>query len=85
MRSVRTRLTVTLVALVAITAAVLGVGAYAFVDARIHDQVRDDAASQARFDLAVLAPTRWVPDPTEADLVRFTETFRARDVETICV
>lgn len=85
MRSVRTRLTVTLVALVAITAAVLGVGAYAFVDARIHDQVRDDAANQARFDLAVLAPGRWVPDPTEADLIRFTETFKARGVETIVV
>lgn len=83
MRSVRARLTVTLVALVALTAAILGVGAYAFVDTRIHDQVRDEAASQAAFDLSVLAPSRWTPDPTEDDLVRFTETFQARGVETI--
>ena len=83
MRSVRTRLTLTLVALVAVTAAVLGIGAYAFVDGRIHDQVRDDAAAHARFDLSVLAPSRWAPNPTEADLIRFTATFQARDVETI--
>jgi two-component system, OmpR family, sensor histidine kinase MtrB len=83
MRSVRTRLTVTIVALVALTAAILGVGAYAYVDARIHEQVRDDAANEARFDLSVLAPARWTPDPTEADLVRFTDTFKARGVETI--
>ena len=83
MRSVRARLTVTLVALVAATAAILGVGAYSFVDTRIHDQVREDAATQARFDLSVLAPSRWTPDPTEDDLVRFTNTFRARGVDTI--
>src|SRR5512134_1546805 len=83
MRSVRGRLTVTVVALVALTAAILGVGAYAFVDTRIHEQVRDDAANEARFDLSVLAPSRWTADPTEADLVRFTDTFKARGVETI--
>jgi two-component system sensor histidine kinase MtrB len=83
MRSVRSRLTVTVVALVALTAAILGIGAYAFVDTRIHEQVRDDAANEARFDLSVLAPSRWTPDPTEADLVRFTDTFKARGVETI--
>lgn len=83
MRSVRTRLTVTIVALVALSAAILGVGAYAYVDTRIHEQVRDDATSEARFDLSVLAPARWTPDPTEADLVRFTDTFKARGVETI--
>jgi two-component system sensor histidine kinase MtrB len=83
LRGVRARLAATLVALVALTAAILGVGAYAFVDTRIHDQVRDDAADQARFDLAVLAPSRWTPDPTEAQLIRFTDTFKTRGVETI--
>ena len=36
MGGLRARLSLTLVALVALTAAVLGIGAYAFVDASLH-------------------------------------------------
>ena len=54
----RGRLTLTIVALVVLTAIVLGVAAYVFVDTRLHDQTLRDAADQARFDLAVLAPSR---------------------------
>ena len=64
MRGVRGRLTVTLVALVATTAAVLGIGSYAFVDAQLHDQRRGDAAAQARFDLSVLGPNLLDPAPS---------------------
>ena len=64
MRGVRGRLTITLVALVAVTAAVLGIGSYLFVDRGLHDQRRDDAAAQARFDLSVLAPNLLGPNPS---------------------
>ena len=55
-RGVRGRLTITIVALVALTALLLGVGAYLFVDYSLHDRFREDAANQARFDLSVLIP-----------------------------
>ncbi len=54
MRGVRARLTPTLVALVVLTAAVLGIASYVFVDVSLHDQVKDDAAIQAGFDLSDL-------------------------------
>ena len=38
MRGIRARLTVTLVALVALTAVLLGVGAYLFVESSLHEQ-----------------------------------------------
>ena len=60
---VRGRLTATIVALVVLTALVLGVGAYAFVDFSLHDRLVRDAEAQARFDLTVLIPNR-LPDPT---------------------
>jgi two-component system, OmpR family, sensor histidine kinase MtrB len=56
LRGIRARLAVTLVALVALTAAILGVGSYLVVDSRLHDQFLSNAASQATFDLAELAP-----------------------------
>ena len=55
-RSVRGRLTFTIVALVVLTAALLGIGSYLFVDYSLHEQAREEAASQARFDLGVLIP-----------------------------
>jgi two-component system sensor histidine kinase MtrB len=84
-RGIRARLTATLLALVALTASVLGVGSYLFVDYTLHAQVRDDAAAQARFDLSVLIPDRLPPQPTIDDLVasRLAETFRQRGVEAI--
>ncbi|MEX1173070.1 MAG: hypothetical protein WEG56_10720, partial [Chloroflexota bacterium] len=76
---VRARLTASLVALVAVTAIVLGLSASWFVDLRLHDQALQDAAAQARFDLSVVVPGRQLPDaPTLDDIDRsaLAETFR---------
>jgi signal transduction histidine kinase len=80
---VRARLTASLVALVALTAVVLGVGASVFVDLRLHDQALQAAAEQARFDLSVVVPERQLPDrPTAEDIRRsgLAETFRRGEV-----
>jgi two-component system sensor histidine kinase MtrB len=85
-RGVRARLATALVALVALTALVLGVAASVFVDARLHGQALDDAAAQARFDLAVIVPGRQLPaQPSLDDIARsgLIETFRQRGVETV--
>src|SRR3954469_14844683 len=58
MGGVRGRLTVTLVALVVLTAGVLGIGSYLFVDNSLHQRLLDQANSEARFDLSVLIPSR---------------------------
>jgi two-component system, OmpR family, sensor histidine kinase MtrB len=84
-RGVRARLAGALVLLVAITAAVLGVGASVFVDARLHQQTLEDARNQATFDLTVIVPGRQLPDqPTADDITRsgLIDTFRQRGVET---
>jgi signal transduction histidine kinase len=57
-RGVRGRLTITLVTLVVLTAAVLGVGSYLFVDYSLHERAKADAAAEATFDLTVLIPDR---------------------------
>nr|MBA2300347.1 methyl-accepting chemotaxis protein [Chloroflexota bacterium] len=85
LRGVRARLTASLVALVALTAIVLGVGASWFADIRLHDQALQDAAAQARFDLSVVVPGRQLPDrPTRDDIARsgLAGTFRRGNVET---
>ena len=85
-RGVRARLAVALVLLVAATSIVLGVGATAFVDARLHQQALSDAAAQAAFDLTVTVPGRQLPDqPTVDDVIRsgLTDTFRRREVESL--
>jgi signal transduction histidine kinase len=85
-RGVRARLAGALVLLVAVTAAVLGIGASLFVDARLHQQTLADAANQARFDLTVIVPGRQLlPQPTEEDITRsgLIDTFRQRGVETL--
>ena len=85
-RGIRARLTVTLVALVALTAILLGAGAYLFVENSLRTQVVNDAATQARFDLSVIIPGRELPaNPTSEDIVDsgLRETFRQRGVETI--
>ena len=82
---VRARLTASLVAVVALTAIVLGVSASVFVDLRLHDQVLQAAAEQARFDLSVVVPERQLPDrPTPEDIARsgLADTFRRGAVET---
>jgi two-component system sensor histidine kinase MtrB len=85
LNSVRARLTATIVALVALTALVLGVAAYAFVDARLHQQALDDAANQARFDLSVLIPPRLDNPPTTEQLQSLSAAFKARALSTIIV
>ncbi len=82
--SVRARLTLTLVALVVLTAAILGIGAYAFVDTRIHQQALDDAVVQAEFDLSTTIPER-VTERTLDGFVesRVADTLKARGVDTV--
>jgi two-component system sensor histidine kinase MtrB len=85
-RGVRARLSLALVALVAVTALLLLVGASVFVDARLHDQALRDAAAQSRFDLTVTVPGRQLPGaPTVEDITRsgLLDTFRQREVETV--
>lgn len=86
MHGIRARLTVTLVALVALTAVILGAGAYLFVDSSLRAQVVGDAADQARFDLSVVVPDHGLSvDPTSDDIIDsgLRETFGQRGVETI--
>lgn len=84
-RGVRARLTATIVALVALTALVLGVAAYVFVDARLHQQQLDDANNQARFDLSVLIPPRLSSPPTLVQITDLASAFKARALGTIIV
>jgi signal transduction histidine kinase len=83
---IRARLALTLVALVALTAILLGAGAYVFVETSLHDQVLRDSAAQARFDLSVTVPNRGLPPaPTRDDIVDsgLRQTFLQRGVDTI--
>jgi signal transduction histidine kinase len=76
----------TLVALVALTAILLGAGAYVFVETSLRDQVLGDAAGQARFDLAVTIPNRGLPpQPSRDDIVDsgLRQTFLQRGVDTV--
>jgi two-component system, OmpR family, sensor histidine kinase MtrB len=82
-RGVRARLTATIAALVVLTAGVLGIGSYAFVDARLHDQALHDADDQARFDLSVLAPGRLDDPPTPGELAALADAFERRGLHTI--
>jgi signal transduction histidine kinase len=85
MRGIRARLTASLLALVALTAALLGVGSYLFVDYGLHRQAIDDAAAEATFDLSVVIPDRLPADPTIDDIVasRLGDSLRQRGVELI--
>jgi signal transduction histidine kinase len=84
-RGVRARLTATIVFLVVLTATVLGLASYVFVDARLHQQALDDARDQARFDLSVLAPTRLDNPPTEERIAALAADFQFRDLPTIII
>lgn len=84
MRSVRTRLTLTIVALVALSVALLGVGAYLFVDLALHDRLRDDAADEARFDLSVRIPEALpVVDAASFDASPLEADFAGRQIDLI--
>jgi two-component system sensor histidine kinase MtrB len=82
----RTRLALTLVALVAVTVAAIGVGVYSFVDTSLRGRLIADARRQADFNLSVLLPSE-VPAPTSAAAFAvggLPEAFRFRgDVETL--
>jgi signal transduction histidine kinase len=82
----RTRLSVALVSLVAITVLAIGIGTYLFVEARLRDSLLADATRQAQFDLSVLAPAQ-LPEGTTGstfDKTGLTAAFRLRgDVEEI--
>ncbi|MEA2518816.1 MAG: two-component system, OmpR family, sensor histidine kinase MtrB [Chloroflexota bacterium] len=84
-RGVRARLTATIVALVVVTAAVLGVAASLFTDARLHQQALDDARDQARFDLTVLAPTILDNPPSAENIAELAAAFRFRSLQSIIV
>ena len=84
-RGVRARLTATIVFLVVLTAIVLGVAAYVFVDLRLHQQALNDAEGQARFDLSVIAPPRLSSPPTPEEVVDLARAFRTRGLDTIII
>ena len=84
-RGVRARLTATIVFLVVLTATGLGLAAYVFVDARLHQQTLDEARDQAGFDLSVLAPTILVNPPTPEAIAALQAAFRFRSLQTIIV
>jgi signal transduction histidine kinase len=82
----RTRLALTLVALVAVTVAGIGLGVSAFADASLRGSLVAEARRQADFNLSVLLPAE---DPAPATAAEFAASglpaaFRFRgDVETI--
>ncbi len=86
MTGIRTRLALTLIALVAVTVAAIGVGVYAFTDASLRDRLIADARQQADFNLSVLLPAQ---DPRPVDSATFAASglagaFKLRgDVQTI--
>jgi len=85
MGGIRTRLAFTLVALVVITVAAIGIGTYAFVDASLRSQLLADARQQANFNLSVLLPDHLPLADREAfEATGLPGAFRLRgDVETI--
>jgi two-component system, OmpR family, sensor histidine kinase MtrB len=83
-RGVRGRLTLTIVALVVLTAAVLGVGSYLFVDSSLHQRLVDQANAEARFDLSALIPGRLEGKaPTAYESPDFVQTFENRGVSFV--
>ena len=86
LHGVRARLTLTLVALVATTAILLGVGSYLFVARTLHQQLLDVAEAQARFDLTVTVPAAGLPaQPTPDDVADslLLQTFQQRGIEAV--
>jgi two-component system sensor histidine kinase MtrB len=69
MRRFRTRLVVTVIGLVVLTALLLGAGSYLFVSRSLRGQFAEDAAAQAEFDIAELATLERLP--AGAGLVAF--------------
>ncbi|MBA3778406.1 MAG: HAMP domain-containing histidine kinase [Chloroflexi bacterium] len=80
LRGFRRRLVVTFVALVAITAVLLGVGSYLFVDLSLNKRLVDESTQQANFNIAFLADESLSVAPTREELARsgLVEAFRLR-------
>ena len=86
MRGFRGRLVVTLVALVALTAAFLGTAAYLFVAQTLRDELRANAVQQVNLNVGVLARERLSDRPTREELEEsgLVEAFRLRSrAETV--
>jgi two-component system sensor histidine kinase MtrB len=85
-RGIRSRLALALVALVVLTVTAIGVGTYAFVDARLREGLLADANRQAQFNLSVLVPER-LPEGVTRETYGtsgLAEAFRLRgNVETV--
>lgn len=82
----RRRLVLTLVAIVGLTAAMLGAGAYIFVSVSLRDQLVRTSADQTRFNIAVLADERLSQQPTASEVAQsgLADAFRLRgDAETL--
>jgi two-component system sensor histidine kinase MtrB len=85
-RGLRGRLAAALVGLVVATVLGIGLGTYAFVDARLREGLLADAERQAQFNLSVLVPDRLPPGADSAAFAKsgLPEAFRLRgDLETI--
>jgi signal transduction histidine kinase len=67
-RGFRWRLSLAVVALVALTSAVLGAGAYVLAGRSLHDRLVSDSVTQASFDVSVLAVERLPDRATAADV-----------------
>ncbi|MEO8208861.1 MAG: HAMP domain-containing sensor histidine kinase [Chloroflexota bacterium] len=76
----RSRLTLGLLALVAATVTVIGIGAYVFVDARLSESLLADTARQVQFAVSVLVPGRLPPgaDRSAFELSGLPSAFRIR-------
>jgi two-component system sensor histidine kinase MtrB len=83
----RRRLVIALVGLVALTAAVLGAGAYAFTAYSLREQARQEAVERADFAIAVLAPQRLSAQPTREEIATsgIDEAFRLRGASAVAV
>lgn len=79
-RGLRFRLAATLVLLVALTAAVLGIGASVAVESLLRDRLQDEAAREANFDLSVLVPSALSPGSDRAAFATsgLAQTLRLR-------
>jgi two-component system sensor histidine kinase MtrB len=70
-RGIRSRLALTLLALVAVTVTLIGVGTYVFVESRLRESLLADVARRAQFDLSILLPGTDLPaQPAPADIER---------------
>jgi signal transduction histidine kinase len=81
MRRFRTRLVVTVIGLVLLTALLLGAGSYLFVSRSLRGQFAEDAAAQAEFDIAELATEERLPagsGPAEFQASGLAEAIRRR-------